>query len=111
MARAGLMRDRVTFQRMAATTDEYGNTTGTFSDHLTRMGELNERVGQQRTEQGVLTDVSRASLKVRRDSSTKAVTIADRVVARNTNWSIRSISQFDGKGTIIEMMLEKGVAT
>lgn len=111
MARAGLMREPITFQRMAPTTDVYGNTTGTFTDHLQRLGELNERVGQQRTEQGVLTDVSRASLKVRKDTSTNTVTIADRVVARNTNWSIRSISQFDTKGTVLEMMLEKGVAT
>lgn len=110
MARAGSMRDRVTFQRMASTVDAYGNTTGNWSDHLTRSGELVERVGQQRTEQGVLTDVAIARLKIRKDTSTNALTIADRVLARNTTWSIRSISQVDAQGSILEMVLEKGVA-
>jgi len=111
MARAGRMRDRVTFQRMAATTDDYGNTTGDWANHLTRFAELVERVGRQKEENGALTDVAVASLKLRRDSSTKALTIADRVIARETTWSIKSISQIDAGGSMLEMVLEKGVAS
>ncbi len=56
MARAGLFRDRVTFQRMASTTDVYGNTTGSWSGHAKGCTHLIERLGQEDIEQGVLHD-------------------------------------------------------
>ena len=82
MARAGLFRDRVTFQRMASTTDVYGNTTGDWSDHATRYAHLIERLGQEDIEQGALQDVAVATMRVRADAITKAITTADRVVSR-----------------------------
>ena len=111
MARAGLFRDRVTFQRMASTTDDYGNTTGTFSNHATRYAHFNERLGQKDVEQGALDDVAVATMRVRSDAVMDAITTADRVVARGTNWSILSIMQVSSKGDLLEMRLEKGIAT
>lgn len=111
MARAGLMRDRVTFQRMAETTDDFGNTTGSWSDHATRFGHLIERTGKESTEQGALSDVSTATLRIRKDSVTAALTAADRVIARSQTWAIRSIIQIDSKGQTLEMLIEKGVAS
>lgn len=111
MARAGLMRDRVTFQRMAATTDDFGNTTGSWSDHLTRSAHLIERIGKESIEGGAMADVSSATLRVRKDALTAALSAADRVVARGQTWAIRSIVQVDNKGQTLEFLIEKGVAS
>ena len=110
MARAGLFRDRVTFQRMASTTDVYGNTTGDWSDHATRYAHLIERLGQEDIEQGALQDVAVATMRVRADAITKAITTADRVVSRGIYWAIISIMQVSSKGDLLEMRLEKGIA-
>ena len=110
MARAGLFRDPVTFQRMASTTDVYGNTTGDWSDHATRYAHLIERLGQEDIEQGALQDVAVATMRVRADTITKAITTADRVVSRGIYWAITSIMQVSSKGDLLEMRLEKGIA-
>ena len=110
MARAGLFRDRVTFQRMASTTDVYGNTTGEWSDHATRYAHLIERLGQEDIEQGALQDVAVATMRVRADAITKAITTADRVVSRGIYWAITSIMRVSSKGDLLEMRLEKGIA-
>nr|BDD46556.1 hypothetical protein 11 [Paracoccaceae bacterium] len=110
MARAGLFRDRVTFQRMASTTDVYGNTTGDWSDHATRYAHLIERLGQEDIEQGALQDVAVATMRVRADTITKAITTADRVVSRGIYWATTSIMQVSSKGDLLEMRLEKGIA-
>ena len=110
MARAGLFRDRVTFQRMASTTDVYGNTTGDWSDHATRYAHLIERLGQEDIEQGALQDVAVATMRVRADAITKAITTADRIVSRGIYWVITSIMQVSSKGDLLEMRLEKGIA-
>ena len=110
MARAGLFRDRVTVQRMASTTDDYGNTTGTWSDHANRYAHLIERLGQEDIEQGALQDVAVATMRVRSDTLTNAITTADRVLARGIYWAITSIMQVSAKGDLLEMRLEKGIA-
>jgi len=79
MARAGMYRERVVFQRMASATDDYGNTTGNWSDHATRSAHLIERLGQEDIEQGVLRDASVATMRVRSDTITNAITTADRI--------------------------------
>ena len=110
MARAGLFRDRVTFQRMASTTDVYGNTTGDWSEHASRYAHLMERLGQEDIEQGVLKDVAVATMRVRADTVTKAITTADRVASRGFYWAITSIMQVSSKADLLEMRLEKGIA-
>ena len=110
MARAGLFRDRVTFQRMASTTDVYGNTTGDWSDHANRYAHIIERLGQEDIEQGALRDVAVATMRVRADAITKVITTADRVVSREIYWAITLIMQVSSKGDLLEMRLEKGIA-
>ena len=83
MARAGLFRDRVTFQRLdSGTVDAYGNVYTGW-----------------------------ANLATRADSVTSAVTAADRVVARGITWAIKNCTQVDAKDTLVEFILEKGVAS
>jgi head-tail adaptor len=96
---------------MAATTDDFGNTTGSWSDHLTRSAHIIERTGNESTEGGALADVSTATLRVRKDTLTAALSAADRVVARGQTWAIRSVVQVDNKGQTLEFLLEKGVAS
>ena len=93
-------------------TDDYGNVTAaSWSNIVSHNAELTERTGFQNDEQGALQDVAIARMKVRSDTQIKAVTIADRVSARNTLWAIKSISTATPKGDILEFVLEKGVAT
>ena len=105
-----MFRDRVTFQRMASTTDVYGNTTGDWSDHANRYAHIIERLGQEDIEQGALRDVAVATMRVRADAITKAITTADRVVSREIYWAITLIMQVSSKGDLLEMRLEKGIA-
>lgn len=111
MARAGLFRDRVTFERMASTTDDFGNVTGSWASLASRSADLRERTGKEELSQGALQDVAAATMRVRKDSTTETVTVADRVSARGVTWAIRSIIQVDAKGEMIEMLIEKGVAS
>ena len=110
MARAGLFRDRVTFQRMASTTDVHGNTTGDWSNHANRYAHIIERLGQEDIEQGALQDVAVATMRVRADAIVNAITTADRVLARGICWAITSIMQVSAKGDLLEMRLEEGIA-
>jgi head-tail adaptor len=95
---------------MASTTDDYGNTTGTWSDHASRYAHLIERLGQEDIEQGALQDVAVATMRVRADTLTNAITTADRVLARGVYWAITSIMQVTARGDLLEIKLEKGIA-
>ena len=110
MARVGLFRDRVTFQRMASATDVYGNTTGDWSNHAKRYAHIIERLGQEDIEQDTLQDVAVATMRVRADLIVNAITTVDRVLARGICWAITSIMQVSAKGDLLEMHLEKGIA-
>jgi|TARA_R110000796_G_scaffold115588_1_gene227698 head-tail adaptor len=112
MARAGLFRDRVTFQRLdSGTVDAYGNVYTGWANLATRSADLRERTGKEAIEGGALADVSLATMRCRADSVTSAVTAADRVVARGITWAIKNCTQVDAKDTLVEFILEKGVAS
>lgn len=112
MVKAGLMRERVTFQRMAeGAVDAYGNVYSDWSDLVTRYGDLREQKGKEAIQGGALQDVGRATLRVRSDSTTQTVTSADRVSARGITWAIKNVIQVDAKNTMLEFVLEKGVAS
>jgi SPP1 family predicted phage head-tail adaptor len=111
MARSGLFRDRITFQRMADSVDAFGNTTGAWSDLASRHADFRERLGKETIEGGALQDVAMATMRVRADSVTSAITAADRVTARGITWAIRSIMQVEATDELLEMLLEKGIAS
>lgn len=104
-------RDVVTFQRMTAVSDDYGNTTGDWSDLAKRKAYLRERLGREAVEQGAVQDVAATIMRVRADSVTRGITVADRVIARGTIWAIKSVMQVNSKGDKLEMRIEKGVAS
>lgn len=111
MARAGLFKDKVKFQRMTATPDDFGNVTvDSWTDYIKRSAELVERAGTMNDETGAFEDVAKANLRVRTDSKVKTITLSDRVYARNTVWAIKSITSPTAKNDITLFVLEKGVA-
>lgn len=112
MVRAGLFRERVTFQRLTeGDADNYGNVYSGWDDLAFRSGDLREQKGRERITGGALQDKALATLRVRSDSTTSAITAADRVLARGITWAIKDVMQVDAKDTLIEFVLEKGVAS
>ena len=67
--------------------------------------------GKEEIEGGALAGVNKATMRVRSDAVTKALTEADRVNVRGSLWNIRSIIQSNRQNSIIEMIIEKGIAT
>ena len=137
MVKAGLYSERALFQRLnQGTVDAYGNvatnwpdygntftqaaglfteregnfTGNPWSDIETRSAQVLERTGKEAIEQGALTDTNMARLRVRSDSTTRAITSADRVYVRGITWAIKNVIQLDSKNTILEFTIERGVA-
>lgn len=112
MVRAGLYRERAEFQRLTeGAVDDYGNVYTGWATLATRWADLRERTGKEAIQGGALSDVGLATMRVRKDSTTETITAADRVVARGFTWAIKDVIQVDAKGTVIEVRLERGVAT
>jgi len=112
MANAGLLRERVTFQRLnEGAADAYGNVYTGWADVGTRSADLRERTGKEAIQGGALSDVSMATMRCRSDSLTASITSADRVVARGYTWAVKNAIQVDAKDTMVEFLLERGVAT
>ena len=112
MAKAGLFRESIEFQRLSSgSVDAYGNTYTGWATLATRSGDIRERTGKERITSGALLDRSTATLRVRSDSTTSTITNADRVIARGITWAILSVIQVDAKNTMIEFLLEEGVAS
>lgn len=112
MVKAGLLRDRVTFERLSSgAVDDYGNVYDGWSTLATRSADLREQKGKEAISGGALQDSGMATMRVRSDSVTSTITAADRVVARGKTWAIKNVIQVDAKDTMIEFVLEKGVAS
>ena len=112
MAKAGAFGERATFQRLdQSAIDAYGNVYTGWSEYGVRWADMRERVGKEMIEGGALSDVAMATMRCRADTVTKAITAADRVVIRGTTWAIKNVMQVDAKNSLIEFMLERGVAS
>ena len=111
MVRAGLLRERVVFQRLSeGTVDDYGNVYTGWAALASRSADLREQKGKEKISGGVLEDNNLATMRVRPDSTTATITAADRVIARGITWAIKNVIQIDAKDTMFEFVLEKGVA-
>lgn len=112
MVKAGTYRERAVFQRLSeGAVDDYGNVYTGWSSLATRWADMRERTGKERISGGALADVGGATLRVRSDSTTQAITAADRVVIRGYTWAIKDVIQIDAKDTVLEFLLERGVAS
>jgi len=112
MVKAGQYRERATFERLSeGSVDAYGNTYTGWASLATRWADMRERTGKEDIQGGVLSDVGAATMRVRSDSTTSAITSADRVTIRGRTWAIKDVIQVDRKNTVLEFKLERGVAT
>ena len=112
MAKSGNFRDRAVIERLnTSAVDAYGNVSTGWATLVTRWADIRERTGKEEIEGGALAGVNKATMRVRSDAVTTALTEADRVNVRGALWNIQSIIQPDRKNAIVEMIIEKGVAT
>ena len=112
MVKAGLYREKATFQRLSeGAVDAYGNVYSGWADLGSRSADMRERTGKEKIEAGALSDVAMATMRCRSDSFTQGVTSADRVYIRGISWAIKNVMQVDAKNTVIEFTLERGVAS
>ena len=108
--RAGRMRDRVTFQRLDNTTDQYAQVTAaSYTNILTVWGELVTGKGREAMEAGRLQSEVRSVLHVRSSSEVRGVTESDRALIGGVAYNIRAISNPDRRNHRLEMILERGV--
>jgi len=115
MVKAGQYRERAEFQRLSeGAVDGYGNVYSGWTTLATRWADMREQTGKQTGKEdiqgGVLSDVGRATMRVRSDSTSNGITAADRVLIRGATWAIKDVIQVDRKGTMLEFKLERGVA-
>lgn len=116
MVKAGQFRERAEFQRLSeGAVDAYGNVYTGWASLATRWADMRETRGKEARgketiEGGAMANTGTATLRVRSDSTTRGITTADRVVIRGTTWAIKGLAQIDRKDTVIEFMIERGVA-
>ena len=117
MKRASRYRDRVRLERETATgaLDAYGNPVAPTWAPLAPLadfwGDLRVMPGKDRLEAGRMEGSAVATLRLRYSAEARAITAADRVVARGFAWAITSDPvDPDGTRRAIEMTLERGVA-
>jgi SPP1 family predicted phage head-tail adaptor len=112
MVKAGQYRERAVIQRLTeGTVDDYGNVYSGWSTVATRWADMRERTGKEMIQGGELSNVGQATMRMRADSTTSAITSADRIVIRGYTWAIKDVIQVDAKATVLEFRLERGVAS
>jgi len=110
MARAGSLRERVTFQRATAGDDGYGNTITGWADHLTVWANIRETLGKERVEAGRIEAANTATVRIRASSDSRALMAEDRVTMRGETWNIRSIVQVGNDRAMLDILCEREVA-
>lgn len=111
MAQSGKFRERVTFQSLIeGGADAYGNSRSAWGNDIVRMADVIERPGRERIEGGALSGVNTATVRVRADSVTRQIATDWRLYMRLQFWDIESVIQVDRKGSIIEILAQKGTA-
>jgi head-tail adaptor len=112
MVRAGAYRDKASFERLTeGLVDDYGNVYSGWSALGSRSSDMRETKGKEKIEAGALSDVASATMRCRSDNFTRGITSADRVQIRGTIWAIKNVTQVDAKNTVIEFLIERGVAS
>lgn len=113
MPGAGDLRDRLRFEKRAATQDEYGNAvTGEFASQFIRSVQIMPLKGGEDVIASRLQGTQPVIIIARFDTMTRTVTPEWRAVhvADGTVYAIRTAVDMDRKHQWIEMMAEAGVA-
>lgn len=110
MKGAGALSERVTFQRATRGDDGYGNVVVGWADHLTVWADVRETTGKERVDAGRIEASATATVRVRASGATRALTAADRMAARGETWNIRSIVPVGSDRSMLDLLVERGVA-
>ncbi|WP_119270860.1 phage head closure protein [Taklimakanibacter deserti] len=111
MARAGTLNKRVTFQHELRTPDGGGGFAREWSEIATVWGGFSPERGSERLEAGRLEGSLFGVLRVRSSPTTRTVKVADRVKIDGVDHQIRSISNPDQRNRMLDILVERGVAT
>ncbi len=105
------MRDRVSFHRLDAVSDDYGNETGGYaaSAFLTVWGRFQPQRGREALEAGRLESSVAGILTIRQSTEADAVTAADQVRIGGAEYQIRAIVDPTQRGAYWEISVERGV--
>lgn len=105
-------RDRITVQRQAEGTDDYGNTKTAWELLTELWANVRPVPGKERIASGAVQATAMATIRVRNSATARGVTAGDRVVCRGETWNIRSEPIVMGdRREMIEFTCETGVAT
>jgi SPP1 family predicted phage head-tail adaptor len=117
MTAAGILEQRVRFERQVAGADDgYGNVLpGSWTELFTCWASFRPESGRERLEAGRLEATLRGVLRVRRGSDARGVAASDRVVFVAGRYvglvcQIRATPIPSADGSFIEFELEEGVA-
>lgn len=108
---AGQLRDQVTFQRATRTADGAGGATLVWQNVRTVWGGFRPQRGRETLEAGRLESAVAGVLTVRSSPDTRDITAADRVQIDGASYQIRTITNPDRRNKMLEMVVERGVAT
>ena len=73
--------------------------------------DIRETLGKEKVDAGRVEASNTATLRIRSWTATRALTEADRVIARGKAWNIRSIAPVGNVNTALDLLCEQGVAT
>lgn len=103
--KSGRMRHRAVFQRQVERIDDYGNTAQEWGNVLTVWSNLKETTGKERVTSGSIENDRTATLRLRSNTQSRALTEADRVVVRDAVWRVLGVANSDDKGAYLDMLL------
>lgn len=111
MARAGNLNKRVVFQRKVVTPDGGGGHSKEWAILVEVWGGFAPERGSERLEAGRLEGSLFGVLRVRSSPTTRTVTVDDRAIVDGVAHQIRSISNPDQRNRMLDILVERGVAT
>lgn len=111
MIAAGRLNKRVAFERPQRTDDGGGGASVTWVREFTVWGALTPERGRERLQAGRLASEVAGVLKVRSSSQTRDVDETYRVIVDNVPYQVRAIANPDQRNAVLEMVVERGVAT
>ncbi len=112
---AGMMVNRVRFERRAAVVDEYGNTLSSWQELTTLWAGFKAQRGREAVEAGRLESTSAGTVYVRRSTTALTISPSDRGTFIVGPWggktfNIRSVIP-SHDSSMIEFVVEEGGAT
>jgi SPP1 family predicted phage head-tail adaptor len=107
---SGDLRERVTFQRATAGDDGYGNVVIGWEQLLAVWADVRETPGKERVDAGRVEASGTATVRIRASTASRALTEADRMVARGWTWNIRGVAPVSNDRAMLDLLVERGVA-